>query len=91
MSKDVPEDAVKMTEFENIIRFTIEFENSLKEMKFISYDNNSEQRLSNFARNVEVHFAYKKKSEILAKAQNILLQFNSLVSLFSRNYLTFAV
>ncbi|KAG0446857.1 hypothetical protein HPP92_028624 [Vanilla planifolia] len=73
----VPEDAAKMAEFEDII---MEFENSLKEMQFISYDNNNEQTLSHFAHNVEVHFACRKKCEILAKARDILLQFNSLNS-----------
>ncbi|KAI0488668.1 hypothetical protein KFK09_028507 [Dendrobium nobile] len=78
LSKAVPEDATKMVEFENIIRSTSEFENSLKEMNFISFNNKSEERLSHFIHNVEVHFASKKKNEILAKARKILLQFCSL-------------
>ncbi|XP_020599277.1 centromere/kinetochore protein zw10 homolog, partial [Phalaenopsis equestris] len=77
LSKAVPEDAANMVEFENIIRCTSEFENSLKEINFISFDNKSEQRLSHFTHNVEVHFATKKKNEILAKARKILLQFSS--------------
>ncbi|XP_028548312.1 centromere/kinetochore protein zw10 homolog isoform X3 [Dendrobium catenatum] len=74
----VQEDATKMVELENIIRSTSEFENSLKEMNFISFSNKSEERLSHFIHNVEVHFASKKKNEILAKARKILLQFCSL-------------
>ncbi|XP_020672882.1 centromere/kinetochore protein zw10 homolog isoform X1 [Dendrobium catenatum] len=78
LSKAVQEDATKMVELENIIRSTSEFENSLKEMNFISFSNKSEERLSHFIHNVEVHFASKKKNEILAKARKILLQFCSL-------------
>lgn len=78
LSKAVPEDAANMVEFENIIRSTSEFENSLKEMNLISCDNKSEERLSHFTHNVELHFAFKKKNEILAKARKILLQFSTL-------------
>ncbi|PKA50644.1 Centromere/kinetochore protein zw10 like [Apostasia shenzhenica] len=77
-SQAVPEDAAKMAEFEDVIRLTCEFENNLKAMNFLSFDDNKGERLSNFAHNVEVHFASKKKNEILAKARSILLQLNSL-------------
>jgi hypothetical protein len=40
---------------------------------YISSDD-KDNRLSNFAENVEVHFAFKKKTEILAKARNLLLE-----------------
>lgn len=40
---------------------------------FISSDD-KDNRLSNYAENVEVHFAFKKKTEILAKARNLLLE-----------------
>ncbi|OMO49372.1 RZZ complex, subunit Zw10 [Corchorus capsularis] len=74
LSKVVPEDASKLAEFQKIIKCTSEFEISLKEMMFISPSNNEEDRLSNFAENVEVHFAFKKRTEILAKARNLLLK-----------------
>ncbi|XP_031262217.1 centromere/kinetochore protein zw10 homolog isoform X2 [Pistacia vera] len=74
LSKVVPEDASKLADFQKIIEYTSEFEAALKEMRFISASDNEDERLSNFAENVEVHFASKKKTEILAKARNLLLQ-----------------
>lgn len=41
---------------------------------FISASDNKDDRLSSFAENVEVHFAFKKKTEILGKARSLLLQ-----------------
>lgn len=74
LSKVVPEDASKLADFQKIINHTSEFEAALKEMMFISASDNKDARLSNFAENVEVHFASRKKTEILANARNLLLQ-----------------
>ncbi|XVF21059.1 hypothetical protein REPUB_Repub12eG0057800 [Reevesia pubescens] len=74
LSKVVPEDASKLADFQKIIKCTSEFEIALKEMMFISASDNKDDRLSNFAENVEVHFAFRKKTEILGKARNFLLQ-----------------
>ncbi|KAJ9176843.1 hypothetical protein P3X46_012115 [Hevea brasiliensis] len=74
LSKAVPEDASKLADFQKIIKLTSEFETELKEMKFISASDSTDQKLSNFAENVEIHFACRKKTEILAKARNLLLQ-----------------
>lgn len=74
LSKVVPDDASKLADFQNIIKLTSEFETSLKEMMFISASGNTDNRLSDFTDNVEVHFASRKKVEILAKARNLLLQ-----------------
>lgn len=74
LSKVVPEDASKLADFQKIINYTSEFEAALKEMMFISASDNKDDRLSNFAENVEVHFASRKRTEILAKARNLLLQ-----------------
>jgi len=41
---------------------------------YISSSDDNDNRLSNFAENVEVHFALKKKTEILAQARNLLLE-----------------
>ncbi|XP_047179050.1 centromere/kinetochore protein zw10 homolog, partial [Vigna umbellata] len=71
-SQVVPTDASKLPDFQKIIIRTSEFEAALKELMYISSDNDN--RLSNFAENVEVHFAFKKKTEILAKTRNLLLE-----------------
>ena len=64
-----------MVDFQKVIKYTAEFETSLKGIKFISMTESEEERLSHFTHNVEVHFASKKRLELLAKARNILLQF----------------
>ncbi|KAE8665151.1 Centromere/kinetochore protein zw10-like protein [Hibiscus syriacus] len=74
LSKVVPEDASKLADFQKIIKCTSEFEISLKEMMFISASDGKDYRLSNYAENVEVHFAFRKKKEILGRARNLLLQ-----------------
>ncbi|KAF8410789.1 hypothetical protein HHK36_003326 [Tetracentron sinense] len=73
LSKAVPDDASKLVEFQKIIKLTSEFETVLKEMNFISASDSNDEKLSNFTQNVEVHFAFRKKNEILAKARNLLL------------------
>lgn len=75
-----------MVDFQDIIKYTAEFEASLKEINFISVTESREERLSHFTHNVEVHFASRKRLEILAKARSILLQFDhffSSVSIYS--------
>ncbi|GAV62426.1 Zw10 domain-containing protein [Cephalotus follicularis] len=74
LSKVVPEDASKLADFQKIIKCTSDFENSLRGMMFISASDRKDDNLSSFAENVEVHFASRKKTEILAKARNLLLQ-----------------
>ncbi|KAL6988903.1 hypothetical protein U1Q18_014654 [Sarracenia purpurea var. burkii] len=70
----VPDDASKIVDFQTVIKLTSDFETALKGMRFISASDNMDDRLSNFIDNVEVHFASRKKVEILAKARNLLLQ-----------------
>ncbi|MBA0732866.1 hypothetical protein Gogos_016929, partial [Gossypium gossypioides] len=74
LSKVVPEDASKLVDFQKIVKCTSEFEFSLKEMMFISASDGKDYRLSSFSENVEVHFAFRKKTEVLGKARNLLLQ-----------------
>ncbi|CAH2059704.1 unnamed protein product [Thlaspi arvense] len=75
LSKVVPEDASKLADFQKILERTSQFEAALKELTFVS-PSDAEGRLSKYAENVEVHFASRKKIEILAKARNLLLQCN---------------
>lgn len=70
----VPDDASKLADFQKIVKLSSEFEAVLKELKFISNSDSKDERLTEFADNVEVHFASRKKVEILAKARHILLQ-----------------
>ncbi|KAG5053145.1 hypothetical protein JHK87_005343 [Glycine soja] len=74
LSKVVPTDASKLPDFQKIIACTSKFEMALKELMYISESDDKDNRLSNFAENVEVHFAFKKKTEILANARNLLLE-----------------
>ncbi|XP_013629996.1 PREDICTED: centromere/kinetochore protein zw10 homolog [Brassica oleracea var. oleracea] len=75
LSKVVPEDASKLADFQKVIERTSQFETALKELSFIS-PSDAEGRLSKYAENVEVHFASRKKIEILAKARSLMLQCN---------------
>ncbi|KAK6918801.1 RZZ complex, subunit Zw10, partial [Dillenia turbinata] len=74
LSKVVPDDASKLADFQKIKECTAEFEVKLKEFTFISSSDREDDRLTTFAENIEVHFASKKKTEILAKARNLLLR-----------------
>ncbi|XP_049401692.1 centromere/kinetochore protein zw10 homolog isoform X3 [Solanum stenotomum] len=74
LSKNVPDDASKLADFQEIVKCTSNFEASLKELMFIASSDGKDERLSKFADNVEVHFASRKKVEILSKARNQLLQ-----------------
>ncbi|MCL7049877.1 hypothetical protein MKW94_007847, partial [Papaver nudicaule] len=73
----VPDDASKVAEFQKIGELTTEFEASLKDLMFISMTDKKDEKLSSFVQNVEVHFAARKKKEILANARNLLLHFDS--------------
>jgi protein transport protein DSL1/ZW10 len=81
----VPNEASKLIEFQDVVRSTAEFENKLRSIMFISPDR-KDSSLTQFVDDVEVHFAVRKRNEILVKARNILVQYdynNPLVSCFS--------
>lgn len=78
----VPDEASKLIGFQDVIRSTTEFENTLRGMMFISPDR-KDGKLTQFVDDVEVHFAVRKRNEILVKARYILVQYdykNPLVS-----------
>lgn len=83
-SQVVPEDASKLADFQKIIERTSQFEAALNELNLVSLD--AERRLSTYAENIEVHFASRKKIEILAKARNLLLQCNFTIPQVSFDY-----
>ncbi|CAH9135497.1 unnamed protein product [Cuscuta epithymum] len=74
LSKVVPDDASKLVDFQKIVEYTYEFETALKNLSFISSSDSKDERLRNYADNVEVHFASRKKVEILTKARNLLIR-----------------
>ncbi|XP_074592298.1 centromere/kinetochore protein zw10 homolog isoform X2 [Curcuma longa] len=76
LSKAVPDDASKIIGFQNIVKCSAEFETFLMEMKLIQSTDSNEEKLSQFAHDVEVHFASRKRNEILARSRSLLLQFN---------------
>ena len=71
----VPNEASKLIEFQDVVRSTVEFENKLRTMMFLSPDR-KDGKLTQFVDDVEVHFAVRKRSEILMKARNILVQYD---------------
>lgn len=45
----------------------------MKDLRLISSSDKKDERLSNFTENIEVHFASRKKKEILGKTRKLLL------------------
>ncbi|XP_021724557.1 centromere/kinetochore protein zw10 homolog [Chenopodium quinoa] len=74
LSKVVPDDASKLADFQKIMNSSSEFETVLKDIMFISESDKNDEKLSNFADNVEVHFAVRKKTEMLATARQLILK-----------------
>ncbi|KAM0881150.1 hypothetical protein ACQ4PT_033126 [Festuca glaucescens] len=75
LSKAVPNEASKLIEFQDVVRSTSEFENTLRSMMFISPDR-KDGKLTHFVNDVEIHFAVRKRNEILVKARDILVQYD---------------
>jgi len=75
LSKAVPNEASKLIEFQDVVRSTAEFEKKLRSMMFLLPDR-KDGKLTQFVDDVEVHFAVRKRSEILVKARNILVQYD---------------
>nr|CAB3489965.1 unnamed protein product [Digitaria exilis] len=73
--KAVPNEASKLIDFQDVVRSTAEFENELRSMMFLLPDR-KDGKLTPYVDDVEVHFAVRKRSEILVKARNILVQYD---------------
>ncbi|KAJ3693318.1 hypothetical protein LUZ60_008798 [Juncus effusus] len=84
LSKAIPDVASKLVDFQDIIKNTSEFEDNLAKIVFISHDK-KDKKLSQYVDNVELHFASKKKNEILVKARSILKEYNYTDSLSTDN------
>jgi protein transport protein DSL1/ZW10 len=74
-SQAIPDVPSKLIDFQDIMRNTAEFEEGLRKMHFIS-DDDKDRKLSQYVDNVEVHFASKKRNELLVKARSILKDFS---------------
>lgn len=56
------------------MKLSSDFEAALEELMFIFPSDGKDKRLSEFADNVEVHFASRKKVELLAETRHMLLR-----------------
>lgn len=65
----IPTNSSKLQQYEEIIQSTEEFENSLKEMKFIKGNTTD---LLKYARNINSHFANKKCQDVIVAARNLM-------------------
>ncbi|XP_078443147.1 centromere/kinetochore protein, putative (ZW10) isoform X2 [Wolffia australiana] len=74
LSEVAPENTTKSAEFQKIIRYTTEFEASLKKIGFLSENDNEGEKLSIFAADIEVKFASQKRKDILATARSLILE-----------------
>lgn len=67
-----------------VVKLTRDFEHELKDMALISSSDDKDDRLSNFALNIEIHFASKKKNYILATVRKLIVQSNFKVLLVNK-------
>ncbi|XP_046321375.1 centromere/kinetochore protein zw10 homolog isoform X2 [Marmota monax] len=65
----IPTNSSKLQQYEEIIQSTEEFENALKEMKFLKGDSTD---LLKYARNINSHFANKKCQDVIVAARNLM-------------------
>ncbi|XP_032497255.1 centromere/kinetochore protein zw10 homolog isoform X2 [Phocoena sinus] len=65
----IPTNSSKLQQYEEIIQSTEEFENALKEMRFLKGNTTD---LLKYARNVNSHFANKKCQDVIVAARNLM-------------------
>jgi len=81
LAKAVPTEASEVVEFQKVLKLTRDFECALTDMMFIFASNSKDDKLSNFASNIEVHFAAKKRNQILARARRLLVRSDFTITL----------
>ncbi|KAF0873563.1 centromere/kinetochore protein zw10 homolog [Crocuta crocuta] len=65
----IPTNSSKLQQYEEIIQSTEEFENALKEMRFLKGDTTD---LLKYARNINSHFANKKCQDVIVAARTLM-------------------
>lgn len=65
----IPTNSSKLQQYEEIIQSTEEFENALKEMRFLKGDTTD---LLKYARNINSHFANKKCQDVIVMARSLM-------------------
>ncbi|XP_008071581.1 centromere/kinetochore protein zw10 homolog isoform X1 [Carlito syrichta] len=65
----IPTNSSKLQQYKEIIQSTEEFENALKEMRFLKGDTTD---LLKYARNINSHFANKKCQDVIVAARNLM-------------------
>ncbi|XP_067607182.1 centromere/kinetochore protein zw10 homolog isoform X2 [Pseudorca crassidens] len=65
----IPTNSSKLQQYEEIIQSTEEFENALKEMRFLKGNTTD---LLKYARNINSHFANKKCQDVIVAARNLM-------------------
>ncbi|XP_065882594.1 centromere/kinetochore protein zw10 homolog [Dysidea avara] len=69
LSNSVPSTVEELKSYDQVISLTENFERTLIKMKFLSADFN---QLSNYVKNINVHFSKKQVEDVLVQARNIL-------------------
>ncbi|KAL3693047.1 hypothetical protein R1sor_006698 [Riccia sorocarpa] len=81
LSKAVPNETSQLKEFHKIADLTKEFEIALANEGLIpNFDRAKGDKLSNFAADVEVHFATKKRKHVLAQTRDMIMQADYVLS-----------
>ncbi|KAL2634785.1 hypothetical protein R1flu_006264 [Riccia fluitans] len=81
LSKAVPSETSQLKEFHKIADVTKNFEIDLANEGLIpNFDRAKGDKLSNFAADVEVHFASKKKKQVLALTRDMIMQTDYVLS-----------
>uniref|UniRef100_A0A7N4PI02 Centromere/kinetochore protein zw10 homolog n=1 Tax=Sarcophilus harrisii TaxID=9305 RepID=A0A7N4PI02_SARHA len=65
----IPTNSSKLEQYEEVIQSTEEFENALKDMRFLKGDTTD---LLKYARNINSHFANKKCQDVIVAARNLM-------------------